>query len=114
MFQAQSDGKTGKGDAKNGRKGRQGSCARSSSLAVALSSCHLLGVDENSSTSAVLNAQNEASGITSFQTNSAYTSLVISSKTEPRSPLLLGSLLQAGSTESDWLLFFKVPSVISS
>lgn len=112
MFQAQSDGKPGKGDEKNGRKGRQGSCARSSSLAVAL--CHLLGVDENSSTSAVLNAQNEASGITSFQTDSAYTSLVISSKTKPRSPLLLGSLLQAGSTESDWLLFFKVPSVISS
>lgn len=110
MFQAQSDGKTGKGDEKNGRKGRQGSCAPSSSLAVALS-CHLLGVDENSSTSAVLNAQNEASGITSFQTDSA---LVISSKTEPRSPLLLGSLLQASSTESDWLLFFKVPSVISS
>lgn len=56
MFQAQSDGKPGKGDEKNGRKGRQGSCVHSSSLAVAL--CHLLGVDENSSTSAVLNAQN--------------------------------------------------------
>lgn len=58
MFNAQSDGKTGKGDAKNGRKGRQGSCAGSSSLAVAVSPCHLLGVDEHSSASAVLTAQN--------------------------------------------------------
>ena len=58
---SQSDGKTGKGDAENGRKDRQSSCPGSSMLAVVVSPCLLLGVDENCSASTVLNAQNEAS-----------------------------------------------------
>lgn len=89
LLNSQSDGKTEKGDAGNGRKDRQSSYPGSSTLTVVVSSCLLLGVDENCSASTVLNVQNEASGITSFQINkkpktSAYTSLVISSKTEPR------------------------------
>lgn len=89
LLNSQSDGKTGKGDAGNGGKDRQSSYPGSSTLTAVVSSCLLLGVGENCSASTVLNAQNEASGITSFQINknpktSAYMSLVISSKTEPR------------------------------
>lgn len=67
LLNSQSDGKTGKGDAENGRKDSQGFYPGSYTLAVVVSPCLLLGVDENCSASTVLNAQNKAGEITSFQ-----------------------------------------------